>query len=59
MFPLSATGVASIVPAPSWHYSGDMLTIEYLADPLAVAALLPEPLQPADGLLEWRHDAGP
>lgn len=48
MFPLSARGQASIIPAPPWHYSGDMLTIEYRTDPQAVAALLPEPLEPAD-----------
>ena len=28
MFPLSARGQASIIPAPPWHYSGDTLTIE-------------------------------
>ena len=28
LFPRSATGVASLLPPPPWHYSGDMLTIE-------------------------------
>ena len=48
MHPRSPEGRASIVPAPPWHYSGDLLTIEYRADPAAVAALLPDPIEPAD-----------
>ncbi len=48
MFPRSATGRSSIVPSPPWHYSGQMLTIEYRADPAAVAELLPAPLSLAD-----------
>jgi acetoacetate decarboxylase len=48
VFPRSATGRASLVPPPPWHYSGQMLTIEYRADPAAVAELLPDPLRPAD-----------
>jgi len=48
MFPRSATGRSSLVPAPPWHYSGQMLTIEYRTDPAAVAELLPPPLGPAD-----------
>ncbi len=47
MFPRSATGRASLVPPPPWHYSGQMLTIEYRTDPRAVAELLPAPLEPA------------
>ena len=41
MFPRSATGRSSLVPPPPWHYSGQMLTIEYRTDPAAVAELLP------------------
>ncbi len=48
MFPRSATGISSIVPAPPWHYSGEVLTIEYRTDPDRVAELLPEPLELAD-----------
>ena len=48
MFPRSATGRSSLVPPPPWHYSGQMLTIEYRTDPAAVAELLPPPLEPAD-----------
>lgn len=48
LFPRSATGAASLVPPPPWHYSGQMLTVEYRTDPAAVAELLPAPLEPAD-----------
>jgi acetoacetate decarboxylase len=48
MPPRSPQGRASIVPPPPWHYSGEVLTIEYRTDPAAVAALLPDPLEPAD-----------
>ncbi|HXY73042.1 MAG TPA: acetoacetate decarboxylase family protein [Actinomycetota bacterium] len=47
MPPRSPEGHASIVPGPPWHYSGDLLTIEYRSDPSAVAELLPAPLEPA------------
>ena len=42
MLPFSPEGRASIVPPPPWHYSGDVLTTEYRADPANVAALLPD-----------------
>ncbi len=35
-----------MLPTPPWHYSGEMLTIEYRCDPAAVAELLPAPLTP-------------
>ena len=41
MLPKSPEGRASIVPAPPWYYSGDVLTIEFRTDPEHVAALLP------------------
>jgi acetoacetate decarboxylase len=46
--PLSATGRSSLVPEPPWHYSGDLLTIEYRTDPDRVIELLPDPLEPSD-----------
>lgn len=46
--PRTATGKASLLPAPPWHYSGDLLTIEFRVDPDRVAELLPEPLALAD-----------
>jgi acetoacetate decarboxylase len=42
MVPRTPQGRASIVPEPPWHYSGDVLTIEYRTDPANVEALLPE-----------------
>ncbi|WP_243772285.1 acetoacetate decarboxylase family protein [Actinomadura barringtoniae] len=46
LFPRTATGRASLIPSPPWHYSGDLLTVEYRTDPERVAELLPEPLTP-------------
>lgn len=46
-FPRTGAGTASLVPQPPWHYSGDMLTVEYRTDPATVAELLPDPLTPA------------
>src|SRR5262249_16071786 len=46
-YPRTATGRSSLLPEPPWHYSGDLLTVEYRADPQRVAELLPPPLEPA------------
>ena len=40
-FPRTASGRASILPPTPWHYSGDLLTVEYRTDPGNVRALLP------------------
>ncbi|MFC4911315.1 acetoacetate decarboxylase family protein [Actinomadura gamaensis] len=48
LHPRTATGRASLIPSPPWHYSGDLLTVEYRTDPARVAELLPAPLSPAD-----------
>jgi acetoacetate decarboxylase len=45
--PLTPEGRAALVPPPPWHYSGDLLTIEYRTDPARVASLLPEGVLPA------------
>ena len=45
--PRSARGSAALLPEPPWHYSGDLLTIEYRVNPDRVRELLPEPLEPA------------
>jgi acetoacetate decarboxylase len=47
-YPRTATGRASLLPPPPWHYSGDLLTVEYRTDPALVAELLPDPLGPAE-----------
>jgi acetoacetate decarboxylase len=44
--PLSPGGTASLVPPPPWHFSGEALGIDYRADPDAVAAVLPDGLEP-------------
>jgi acetoacetate decarboxylase len=44
--PRTPAGRSSLVPAPPWHYVGDFLVLEYWADPAAVAATLPDGLQP-------------
>ena len=44
--PLSPGGTASLVPPPPWHFSGEALGIDFLADPAAVAAVLPAGLEP-------------
>ena len=44
--PLSPEGRASLTPLPPWHYVGDILAIDFAADPAAVAALLPPGLEP-------------
>ncbi|MEU0174811.1 acetoacetate decarboxylase family protein [Streptomyces massasporeus] len=46
--PKTATGTSSLIPAPPWRYSGDLLTVEYRTDPARVRELLPEPLALAD-----------
>jgi acetoacetate decarboxylase len=46
-YPRTATGASSLIPAPPWSYSGDLLTVEYRTDPARVAELLPAPLSPA------------
>ena len=35
MAPRSPLGQASIDPPPPWHYSGDVLAVEFWADPPA------------------------
>jgi acetoacetate decarboxylase len=44
VFPRTAGGGSSLLPAPPWHYSGDLLTVEFRTDPGRVAELLPAPL---------------
>ena len=47
LFPRTPSGRSSLIPPPPWHYSGEMLTIEYRTDPERVAELLPEGAGPA------------
>ena len=45
-YPLTAKGKSTLNPPPPWHYSADLLSIEFWADPAAVKALLPPGLDP-------------
>jgi acetoacetate decarboxylase len=45
--PMTATGRSSIVAPPPWHYSGEIIAVDFAAPVDAVAALLPEGLRPA------------
>jgi len=42
LFPRTPSGRSSLIPEPPWHYSGEMLSVEFRADPNRVADLLPE-----------------
>jgi acetoacetate decarboxylase len=44
--PQSATGRSAIVAPPPWHYSGEIIALDFHAPPEAVAALLPQGLSP-------------
>lgn len=48
IYPRTATGKASLLPETPWHYSGEMLTMEYRTDPDRVKELLPDYLELAD-----------
>lgn len=41
-FPRTPSGRSSMLPPTPWHYSGDLLTVEYRTDPARIAALLPD-----------------
>jgi acetoacetate decarboxylase len=44
--PRSPLGHAAIDPPPPWHYSSDVVAVEFWTDPKATAALLPQGLVP-------------
>lgn len=46
--PLSPDGGASLVPPPPWHFSGDVVGIEYRGDREQFAAVLPDGMAPTD-----------
>lgn len=45
--PLSPEGRAALVPPPPWHFSGEVLGIDFRGDPAAMAAVLPPSLDAA------------
>lgn len=48
LFPQTPSGRSSLIPPPPWHYSGEMITVEYRTEPDRVAELLPKGLMPVD-----------
>ena len=40
--PYTESGRSALIPPPPWHYSGDLLTVEYRTDPANVRAILPD-----------------
>lgn len=47
-YPRTPSGKAAILPPVPWHYSGELITIEYRTDVDAVRSLLPDDLELAD-----------
>ena len=44
--PLSPTGKASLLPPPPWHYSGEVITADFIVDPAKLSPLLPTGMSP-------------
>ena len=44
--PQTPSGRSAVVAPPPWHYSGDLITVDFTAPPERVAALLPAGLDP-------------
>jgi acetoacetate decarboxylase len=47
-YPLTPKGTSSVVGDLPWHFGTENLNVVYETDPAAVAAYLPEPLEPGD-----------
>ena len=47
--PQSPTGRSSLLPPPPWHYSGEIISADFTADPDRVAELLPPGMTPMGG----------
>ena len=44
--PQTASGRSASVPPPPWHYSGDVIAVDFMADPARVAELAPPGFEP-------------
>jgi acetoacetate decarboxylase len=58
--PRTPKGASSLVPAPPWHYVGNVLAVEYETDPEKAAAFLPRGLSLLSGqcavyFIEWQY----
>lgn len=47
LFPQTPSGRSSLIPDPPWHYSGEMLTVEFRTEPDRVRELLPRGVTPS------------
>ena len=47
--PLTRSGRAALVAPPPWHYSGDVLTVDFTVDPAGAAQFLPREIEPDPG----------
>jgi acetoacetate decarboxylase len=45
--PQTPSGRSAVVAPPPWHYSGELITVDFTAPPERVAALLPPGLEPS------------
>ena len=45
--PQSATGRSATLPPPPWHYSGEVIAVDFVADPARVAELAPPGFEPS------------
>lgn len=45
--PQSPTGHSAMLPAPPWHYSGEIIAVDYTADATKVAGYVPDGFVPA------------
>ncbi len=57
--PFTPRGLASLVPAPPWHYAGWLLNVEFECDRARAATFVPESLGAATGrgavhFAEWQ-----
>jgi acetoacetate decarboxylase len=60
MLPMSPQGRSSLMGPPPWHYGGDVIHLNFMADPDKMRALVPPPLEigpnPGEGavwFVEW------
>ncbi|MBP2479346.1 acetoacetate decarboxylase [Crossiella equi] len=48
--PLSPSGTSAMLTPPPWHFSGEVVMVDYRVDPAAAAAFLPPGLDPGPDL---------
>ena len=58
--PRTPRGISSLTPMPPWHYVGNLIAVEFEANPPAAAAYMPDGLELASGrcvayFIEWQY----